>query len=379
MKILLLTKTLTKGGAASGARNLIGALTSAGGTVVALDAYGVGCNRLKRIFRTGERMLERVFWDAETHCMRLAPPTFDLKSLYTQLRPDIIQLCDISGNTIAFSDIQHVPCPVVHRMSDFWPYHGARHYAARIPANLDLADRFLRLMIHDGSSMPDCRVAPSHWLARQLSSRSIRVILNAVRTPDGIEPRTLNSGLLRLGFISGSVMDPRKGFSALIQVLDAVARQQSRSLELHIFGRFPKDPNFAFSELKAVFHPPFTSDILRDVYETFDILLCPSVRDNSPNVVTEAFAHGVPVIAQSGTGMDSYVQSETGALIDFHGNRKGAVSDLCTALQRVATNYQHYSSAALAYARDQLSPKVIGSQYLALYEQLLNNPLIGRS
>lgn len=369
MKTLLITKTLTRGGASSGARNLLNALRAAGAEVTALDGYARQRRHPLRAVRIAERLYERSVHDAETHCLRLGPPVFDLKWLYDLHRPDIIQLCDVSGNTIRFADISRVPCPVAHRLSDFWPYHGARHYAEHPPARPGPADRLLRRLVFDGGAMPDCRVAPSHWLADRLGDTHVEVIRNAVNIPGSAGPRGAQRGPLRFGFISGQVMDPRKGFMALPRLLDAFGKSASVKVELHIFGRMSPGQVPGPVHVAMVTHGHFPPGAVSRVYDSFDILLCPSHLDNSPNVVSEALAHGVPVIGQKGTGIDSYIQSGTGVLIDFHSGER-TVPAFASATQQVLDDYAGFSRRAQAYAKDQLSPLVIGEQYLSLFHRL---------
>lgn len=309
--------------------------------------------------------------DAETHYLRLGPPTFDLRKIYSRYCPDIIQLCDVSANTVRFADIVKLPCPVVHRMSDFWPYHGARHYAERPPDHPDLADRLLRRWIHADTGAVPCRVAPSHWLAERLGGHGVTVIRNAVTVPHGIAPKPGIGRRLRFGFIAARVLDPRKGFTALAPVLDAFAARTGRVVELQVFGNAPRKGLPVPAAVTTCTHPAFGRNRLSEVFGRFDILLCPSRQDNSPNVVTEALAHGVPVIGQSGTGMDSYVTTSSGALVDFHGDVGRAADAFTDAANRIAADLTAHSAAALAFARQELGPETIGRQYRALYERLV--------
>lgn len=373
-KILLITKTLNKGGAASGARNLLGALRAAGAEVIALDGYESLASHPLKAIRFGERVFEHALAGAETHFTRFGPPTFNLARIYAEHRPDIIQLCDVSGNTICFDDISLVPCPVVHRMSDFWPYHGAHHYAVNPPRKPDFADIVLHRLVFDGRSMPHHRVAPSDWLATCLGGADISVIQNAVNTPLHVPPKSLIKGLLRFGFISGQIMDQRKGYASLAPLLSAVSSSFAEKIELHIFGRCANGDLQKIPGIELIHHQPFAaSDIFR-VYSSFDILLCPSRFDNSPNVMTEALAHGVPVIGQSGTGMESYISHKFGGLIDFHNFNEFLTFDFYRHIQKITGNFCVYSDLAKDYVAQTLSPRVIGFKYIKLYNMLLGHP-----
>lgn len=371
MRVLFITKTLTKGGSASGARNLLGALRTGEPEVIALDAYAQNRRKSLLMARAFERVFERLIFNAETHCVRFGGPTFDLKALYNEHRPDIIQLCDVSANTIRFADIDTVPCPVVHRMSDFWPYHGAHHYSDQPPEHPRLADWLCRYFVYNGSSQPDCRIAPSHWLANQLGGAHNEIILNAVTIPAHVRPRRVFRDPIRLGFISANVLDPRKGFTTLPPFIDALHQHSDHNVELHVFGRLPKNFLAGFKRARVVYHPPFTPENFERAYNTFDILLCPSRRDNSPNVVTEALAHGVPVIGQSGTGIDSYVNERMGALVDFQTVDTASIQHFVDSLGAIVAAFPEFSDNAYNFACNELAATVICAQYVSLYKRLI--------
>ena len=303
-----------------------------------------------------------------THCLRIGPPVFDLHALCKEHRPDVIQMCDVSGNTIAFEELKNLPCPVVHRLSDFWPYHGARHYNEVPSSRLRIDDLLLRWTIFDGTAEPDGFVAPSRWLADRINRDNVQMIRNAVEPVSGIIARKRPFDPLRFGFISNPVHEPRKGLAAIPKVLAEVAAHMD-PVELHLFGKGSNAYMETTPGLRVIAYPPFGRDVLAKIYSCFDILLCPSVLDNSPNVLTEALAYGVPVIAQSGTGMDSYVRNEFGALVDFQG---GPPSAITYAVERLVTTYCDASMAALDYSIQYLSPKIIGDSYLSLYSRLLS-------
>ncbi|MEQ8293718.1 MAG: glycosyltransferase [Roseovarius sp.] len=366
MKVLAIAKTLCKGGAAVGASNTINSLRAAGLEVVAFGAYETPKSCAMSAMRTTERIYERVFHNADTHCLQLWSPVFDLVRLYEQHRPDIVQLFDISGNTIDFRQLNDIPCPSVQRLSDFWPYHGAKHYNLAPPDPPSVADRLLRRMIFDGSGEPDAFVAPSQWLADVLTDRQPTVIRNAVTSAPGVTPRDRLGAKIRFGFISNPIDDPRKGLMSVPPVLTAFAAHAG-PVALHLFGEGSDQTMTSTNCIEVVAHPPFKRDALATAFTNFDILLCPSKLDNSPNVMTEALAHAVPVVAQIGSGMDSYLEATFGALIDFDGRVEQGAAQIASLLR----SYPAACKAALRFAMAELSPQKIGEEYKALYTALL--------
>lgn len=368
MKVLAIAKTLEKGGAATGARNTIDAIRSVGVEVVALEGF----RGKQKVLRTAERIYERTFHGADVHCVRFGPPSINLQDAIEMHRPDVVQLFDISGNTVSFEDLSSASVPIVHRMSDFWPYNGAHHYSERPDPTNRLEERLLRRSVYSGSWRPDLAVAPSHWLADRLQGGAVKVIRNAVEFRAGVEPRFGFSSPLRLGFVANPVHDPRKGVGALSPVLDALAAQIG-PIELHLFGRGSERGIPTSSSVAVHPHKAFQKDAIQNVYDRFDILLCPSRQDNSPNVLTEALSFAVPVVAQLGTGMDSYVEETFGTLVDFY---RDAPEEAASAIVQLVSKYRSASAAALQFARHELAPHRIGGEYVASYRKLIANLLI---
>ncbi len=374
MRVILIAKSFSKGGAASGARNLRNSLKSAGHEVICLDGYEAQKrNFFLGIFRLLERVVERAFLDAETHFLRLWWPTFDLRALEKKYKPDVIQLCDVSGNTIGFSHIKYVSCPVVHRMSDFWPYKGSAHYSSISSICRGWANWIHRKMIFDGFSWPDMRVAPSQWLADSLLNDSLGspvvFIPNAVERSGISSGRAPKPGVVVFGFVSNAVLDPRKGFDRLARKLEFFAKNGC-AVELKVFGELRESEKKPFQGVSVSYLGRFKSADLACVYGDIDILLCPSRLDNSPNVVTEALAHGCPVIGQAGTGMASYIYSDFGGLVDFDDLSPEGMSLFSGLVTRLLETHADCSESALSFVANELSPAVIGKKYTSLYSTL---------
>lgn len=375
MKILLIAKSFTKGGSSSGATNLLQALEAVDQQVICFDAYAAQKASAIGVARFVERVFERVFYDGETHCIRLTVPVFDLSALVKTHKPDIIQLCDISGNVIRFSDFDKLSCPVVHRMSDFWPYHGPAHYASSPSQGNSFARWLLRQTVFAGGHLPDARVAPSHWLANHINEHScgrspVKVIGNAVFTPATAATSRPLPGKLRFGFIANSVCSPRKGFDKVFPGLKMLG-DKGVDVSLHVYGRISDSKKKQYDGVKVHYHGGFERSDLKRVFESFDILLCPSSLDNSPNVVCESLAYGRPVIGQRGTGMDSYIENDFGALTDFWSDSEDRDKKFVDTCLLIKSEYERFSACARDYAAENLSPRSIGEAYVSLYQALI--------
>lgn len=378
MKVLLIAKTLKRGGAARGANNLVSALRAAGAEVVTIDATSEARDGTK-VIRNLERLLEKGAFGNECHCLRFGPSNVDLHRALADHKPDILQLCDISGNTLKLGDLSHVRCPVVHRLSDFWPYFGPYHYAPATEkkgGRERVAHGLMRRLLLKGHIAPDLIVAPSENTAialrtsLDLQSR-LEVVLNATPQPsvDPTPRAALVDTRIRLGFVAPKLADPRKGFDLLPPHLIQLA-QAGWKPSLEVFGAVRPWQEIDIPGVQVNYHGVFVGNQIDEVYAAMDILLCPSRFDNSPNVVCEAMARGVPVVAQIGTGTESYVWSgQTGALIDF--SSYSEMSLLTTTLESITANYTAMSRASISIAEKGLSPLVIGRRYISLYEELL--------
>ncbi len=214
MRILVICKTLSRGGAAAGARNLISALSTSGAEIITLEGVKEQSKYSKSI-RFVERALERSIFGQNIHCLSLASPMIDLESVVAKYAPDIIQLCDVSGNVIDFQKLHKVSVPVVHRLSDFWPYNGAFHYQTKSTQKRRVADFLHSKQIYSGRNAPDMLVAPSEWLLRNICGAYNRsFIRNAVDLHYATSNHFPEKSCVRLGFISNWAFDPRKGFKA---------------------------------------------------------------------------------------------------------------------------------------------------------------------
>ena len=108
---------------------------------------------------------------------------------------------------------------------------------------------------------------------------------------------------------------------------------------------------------------------LRDV----DVLVVPSVwHDTSPRVISEAYAHGVPVIGSRRGGIPELIEEDrTGFLFD-----SDLPDDLTLKMRRFVENPTIIDSMRLACLdkAKSLLPENIIEQYLEVYAGLMERP-----
>jgi glycosyltransferase involved in cell wall biosynthesis len=258
----------------------------------------------------------------------------------------------------------------VHRLSDLWGYIGARHYPGDSVRFRVVADYIVKRLALAGvvslSTLIDAAVAPSSWTAsilRELGVAKVVEIPNAV----SVEPRSRsleNSGVPRLGFVSHRVDDRRKGFREMYEVLSPLIC--AGAIRLVVFGQTGETFRSQFGE-RVEFRGSFEREDLGDVFDSFDILVCPSREDNSPNVVCEALANGVPSIVQADSGMSSYVSETTGGFFDFYERRASSSGKFLDVATGIMDEYDVFRARCIDFAVSRLSLDAVGSQYLDLY------------
>lgn len=194
----------------------------------------------------------------------------------------------------------------------------------------------------DGLFYPDIHfVAVSNWLFdRALHSSLLRpsvnclhVIPNAFPFPENIKPRTSHKSGDNYTLLFGAARldDPIKGLPILIAATQALAQKHSdlaSRLKIKTFG------NVKFHESLTGFgieHEHLGmirgADALREVYESGDILLSTSLYETLPGTLVEAQAYGcVPVAFDSGGQRDIIDNGRTGVLIPFRNGLRGRVN-----------------------------------------------------
>jgi glycosyltransferase involved in cell wall biosynthesis len=166
-------------------------------------------------------------------------------------------------------------------------------------------------------------IAPSQFLKDQfvgdgyLPDTAIQVVENGIDTTGVLPHRERSQGeAVRFAYI-GSIA-PHKGVHILVQAFNQV---QGRA-HLEVYGDLEANPGYVAELRQKMTHPAISlqgwltrQDVWR-VLSEIDMLVTPSLwYENSPVIIQEAFAAGVPVIGSDLGGVAEKVQDGVNGLL----------------------------------------------------------------
>ncbi|MBI5650358.1 MAG: glycosyltransferase family 4 protein [Chloroflexi bacterium] len=181
------------------------------------------------------------------------------------------------------------------------------------------------------------------------------------------------SRAIRFGF-SGQIA-PMKGPQLLIESFRTIA--QDDAARLLIYGNLDKDPAFG-QHLRALanqhpaieFRGTYAHTASAQVFGEMDVLVVPSLWNDYPLIINEAFATGTPVIASDFGGMSEFVKHETNGLLF----KRGDPDDLARQLKRIVAE-----PGLLAQLRAHIPPVKTMTQAVVEMQQIYHSVLTASS
>lgn len=168
----------------------------------------------------------------------------------------------------------------------------------------------------------DCLIAPSEFLRDRFLEFGVdaeRIVTSDYGTELAdfrhVTRAPRSDGPLRIGFLGS--MQPVKGAHVLLEALNYL---EPDSFEVELYGDVQAKPEYVqdlsdslSDNVKFKGNAP-AQDIPR-ILSSFDILVMPSIWwENSPLVIHEAFAAGIPVVCSNVGGMSELVEDEVSGL-----------------------------------------------------------------
>lgn len=159
-----------------------------------------------------------------------------------------------------------------------------------------------------------------------------------------------SGGPLRIGAVGR--LSEEKGFDLLIEAVERLL-ERGLDLELAIAGEGDRAEDLAARIASSPYRERlqllgFRSDTV-ELFEGFDVFCLSSLREGLPNVVLEAMAMEVPVVATRSGGMEAFARDgEDAVLVD-----PGSVEELVRGLSTLVESAERRESLARA-ARDRV-------------------------
>jgi glycosyltransferase involved in cell wall biosynthesis len=243
-------------------------------------------------------------------------------------------------------------------------------------------DRIDRLFLHRMDSVICVSAGQAEKvLAAGVPASKVRVIRNAAR-PDAFRSansavrKTIESFLPQPGrqiVLAAGRLSPDKGFHVLIDAIPAVLTRVPEARWI-ICGdgtqRSELEQQVRDSGLVGVVAFAGFRDDLDQWMPNADLFVLPSFTEGLPNVLLEAHAAGVPVVATAVGGTPELVlEGQTGLLVPP--GDPAALADRMTQLLADAALRQRMSRAARTRVREQFTFEVQARDYLNLFDEML--------
>jgi glycosyltransferase involved in cell wall biosynthesis len=137
-----------------------------------------------------------------------------------------------------------------------------------------------------------------------------------IEIPAGIETSWINENIKPIEekrkFVFVGRFERRKGVEELNKALLEIIH--SAEMEMHFIGPIPKSKQIAADNV--FYHGSVNdSERMKSLLRACDILICPSHSEGMPNVILEAMASGLAVIATDVGAVNLMVSKENGWLI----------------------------------------------------------------
>jgi glycosyltransferase involved in cell wall biosynthesis len=203
------------------------------------------------------------------------------------------------------------------------------------------------------------------WGTYHVIPNAVDTALFAPGPPDGKKDKK------KVLHVSG--FNPCKNIGGIIRAVNQTAKKRD-DFELHMIGDSMEREKMEtladalhIKDRMVFFHGRMDAAEVAEHMKQADFLLLFSDYENSPCVIAEAFAAGIPVIATRTGGIPEHVHEDTGILVN-----PGDEEELARALVVMLDNSQNYDRAKIRdYALKTFHSEIIGRSFFDIYRKLI--------
>jgi glycosyltransferase involved in cell wall biosynthesis len=337
--------TSTEGGAGIAARRLNSTLNSFGEDSTLISGSSTKLSSGNKEIVVEKNFFVQLFSKIVTICQRIfVQKTFYLMTPYSMKsisvgrilneKPDVIHIHTFYNllDNQAISDLCRSGKPIFITLHDERFYTGGCHHAldcsnfqhncVSCPQSRTL---FEPLVAHQqkklSETLRECKsltiIAPSNWIATRVqASKGLRFAqVIQINNPlelefiAGSEPRKRLKKLAEsylVTFVAQDLYNPYKGLDTLLECIKIYEREFiSNDIQFMFVG---KGSEIDIQSLKYKQIDKLPSSEMIQIYFESDLLIVPSLADNSPNVIFEALACGTPFVGSDRAGIPEISQ-----------------------------------------------------------------------
>ncbi|MGA1191616.1 MAG: glycosyltransferase [Bdellovibrionota bacterium] len=199
-----------------------------------------------------------------------------------------------------------------------------------------------------------------------------RVISNAVDVHERVPVRRYHQGgVFRLGVFGR--LSPEKGHRFLFEALGGIP-EASHIFEVDIIGEGVERERLEELARQLGLHRSIRfrgyQRNLRAHYESSDLIVLPSLREGSPNVLLEAMSLGMPVLASDIPSIRAVINEGHTGFLFATADSNALRAKLLEIMSLSECQLSDIGEAARSYVRKEFNPEVRQQRFAQLYQEL---------